>query len=120
MKFISSKTVNGHSIEATSIFDTALISSAKREDDYDNIYRIDYLTNEVGNTTGLPFRISELTFYAKVTLAKVYITATAEFYDDEEYARFESYASDGMVEFNVELSNSENFALVAFLLNELK
>lgn len=120
MKLISTKTVNGDKLEVSSKkFDIGLISYAKSESS-NGIFSAKYIVNEVGNVCGFPFKVSDLTFYVKVTNANVYASAVVEFYDDEEYARYEDYSSDGMFEFDVEFSDDEKIALLAFLLNELR
>lgn len=120
MKFISTKTVNGDRLEVFSKkFDTELISYAKSESS-DGIFSAKYIVNGVGNVCSFPFQASELTFYVKVTNSDVYATAIVEFYDDEEYVRYEDYSSDGMLEFDVEFSDDEKIAFLAFLLNELR
>ncbi len=119
MKFISTNTVNGDRLEITSKnLDTGLILYGKTEDD-NGTYSVTYGVNEIGNVCNLPFRVSDLTFYVKVTSADVYVTAIAEFGDDDEYARYEDYSTDGMIEFDVDLSDKEKIILLAFLLNEL-
>lgn len=122
MKFISTKTVEKNRLEAVSKFDTSLVLQVQREenevnDEHNyNIYHFNYVVNGIGNTTGFPFRASGLNFYVKVTRADVYISAVADFYDDEDYARLEDYTCDGMLEFDVEFSDSEKIALLAYLL----
>lgn len=111
MKFTSTKLDKNCVLSMNVIFDTDLLGSIKKEED--GFYSASYGMNEGGVSQESLFPIVETLFVIHLTRNNVFLSAVVYVDEDDDAVKaYTPYITDGMIEFNVHLTDEERTRLL--------